>query len=295
MRTSRLAEAVIARLENADGLDKLGEVLNRALGKAIPAGPIEDVLSGTPIGHPLHPAAVALPIGAWGSALVLDLSGQQTAARRLVGLGVLTAIPAAASGASDWLTTSGAERRVGLVHAMLNYGAMTAFGLSWFVRGHGRRSLGVALSLAGTASVSVAGWLGGHLSYAQGIGVDTTVFQAMPPEWTDLAALDDVPAEGTLGRVDLAGVALLVTRHRGDVVVLADRCTHRGAPLHEGTVEAGCVVCPWHDSKFDLSDGAVTSGPATRPQPALQTWIDNGRVLVRRPDPRTMGTRSVGP
>ncbi|WP_375488577.1 Rieske 2Fe-2S domain-containing protein [uncultured Jatrophihabitans sp.] len=294
MRTSRLAESIVDRIENAQGLDGLAATLNSSIGKLIPSGPVEDVLSGTPIGHPAHPALVALPIGAWSSAIAMDLAGEDDAARRLIGLGVVTAVPAAATGASDWLTVDGAERRVGLVHALLNYGAISLYGLSWLARGRGRRGLGIGLSAAGTAVVSAAGWLGGHMSYAQGVGVDTTVFETLPEEWTHLCAVDDLPTEGTLGRQNVDGVPILVTRRGDDVVALTDRCTHRGAPLDEGEIKDGCVVCPWHASVFSLDDGEVRSGPATRPQTRLESRIDNGRVQVRRRAPRTLPARSAG-
>ena len=59
--------------------------------------------------------------GSWTAAAWLDLTGgDRVTARRLVALGVLAAVPTAVTGANDWLTTSGAERRVGLVHAAAN-------------------------------------------------------------------------------------------------------------------------------------------------------------------------------
>jgi nitrite reductase/ring-hydroxylating ferredoxin subunit/uncharacterized membrane protein len=294
VRTIRSVEKIAERIENAESLDGLGQALNTALGKIVPSGPVEDVLSGTPFGHPAHPALVAVPIGAWTSAIALDVAGEDRAARRLIGLGVLSAVPAAATGASDWLSVDGAERRVGLVHAMLNYSAISLFGLSWLARGRGRRGLGIGLSTAGTAVVSAAGWLGGHMSYAQGVGVDTTVFQQLPENWTHLCTVDELPPEGTLGRVTVDGVPLLVTRRGEDVVALTDRCTHRGAPLDEGSIEDGCVICPWHGSAFALDSGEVRSGPATRPQTALETRIDNLRVQVRRHTERVIPERSAG-
>src|SRR5688572_10743741 len=77
-------------------------------------------------GHQLHPVLTDLPIGAWVMASALDVtagSDGAPAARRLVGLGVLAALPTAASGASDWSETYGAEKRVGLVHALSNLAA----------------------------------------------------------------------------------------------------------------------------------------------------------------------------
>ena len=72
---------------------------------------------------------VQLPIGLWTSTCVLDLigHGKTKAARTLVGLGVFTALPAVASGVSDWVDTDEAEARVGLVHATTNSMAVVCF------------------------------------------------------------------------------------------------------------------------------------------------------------------------
>ena len=295
MRTPRLLENLIERLENADTLDAPASVLAGTLRKIIRPGAVEDTLSGTPIGHPLHPLLVAVPIGAWSSSLLLDAVGDDDGARRLVGLGLLSALPTAASGASDWLSTEGAERRVGLAHALINYGAIGLYAASWFVRRSGRRGTGIGLSLAGASLLGAGGYLGGHLAYAQGVGVDTTAFQHYPNDWTDALAVDDLPGEDALTSAEVAGVPVLVTVRAGRPVVMADRCTHRGGPLSEGEVVDGCVVCPWHDSAFSLDDGTVRSGPATRPQPLLENRVHEGRLQVRRADERTLRTTPTGP
>ena len=294
MRTPRLVENAIERLEHSRALDAPGAALNAVLSKVIRPGVVEDTLSGTPVGHPVHPLLVAVPIGAWTSSLLLDAVGDEDGARRLIGLGLIAAVPTAASGASDWLSTDGAERRVGLAHAVLNYGAIGAYAGSWFARRAGRRRAGVGLSLGGAGLLGAAGWLGGHLAYAQGVGVDTTVFQKFPTEWTDALAVDDLPAENSLTAVQVAGVPVLVTVRGGRTVAMGDRCTHRGGPLHEGDVVDGCVVCPWHGGAFSLDDGTVRSGPANRPQPMLETRVHEGRVQVRRAEERSLRTNPTG-
>jgi hypothetical protein len=40
---------------------------------------------------------------------------------------------------------------------------------------------------------SASGWLGAHLSYALGVGIDTTSFQHYPQAWTDDAAASEIP------------------------------------------------------------------------------------------------------
>ena len=47
-------------------------------------------------------------------------------------------------------------------------------------------------------------------------------------------------------------------------------------------------------SAFDLDTGERASGPAVRPQPMLQTRVQNGRVHVRRDEERTLRTNPVG-
>lgn len=294
MRTQDLLDTAVGRVERANSLDRLADGLAKVIGKLIPAGPVEDTLSGTPVAHPVHPAVVAVPIGAWLAVPVLDAFGEDSAARRMTALGCIAAAPAAATGAADWLTTQGAERRVGLVHALANYTGLAVQALSWQARRRGRRGTGIALSLAGSGLLGAAGWLGGHLAYAQGVGVDTTVFQHLPAEWTDAAAESEVPPEGAVTGVEVAGVPILLARRSGDVVAMAARCTHRGGPLPDGEVRDGCVTCPWHGSSFSLDDGTVRSGPATRPQPTLETRIRDGRVEVRRSEERTLRTNPVG-
>jgi len=141
-----------------------------------PRGPAKEVLRGTPLGHPLHPALVAVPIGAWASATLFDLLGDDAGARRLTAIGCLAALPAALAGGTDWLSTDGAQRRVGMVHALLNDAALTCYTLSWRARRRGARSRGLVLSLAGGGLLGAGAWLGGHLAYSLGVGVETANF-----------------------------------------------------------------------------------------------------------------------
>jgi nitrite reductase/ring-hydroxylating ferredoxin subunit/uncharacterized membrane protein len=251
-------------------------------------GALKDALSGTWLGHPLHPLLVLVPLGCWTSATFLDLvggRGSRAAADRLVAAGVVSALPTAAAGASDWSDTGGGERRVGIVHAMANSAGLACFTASWVARKGGRRASGVLLGLAGHAFVGLGGYLGGHLTYATGVGVDTTAFQSGPEQWTPVLDADEVP-EGRAVGADVGGVRLLLVRDGGEVRALAARCTHRGGPLDEGPVADGCVTCPWHGSRFELATGAVVQGPATAPQPDYETRVVDGRVEVRRSEPR---------
>lgn len=183
-------------------------------------------------------------------------------------------------GASDWADTAGEERRVGLVHAAANSLALGAYVVSYVERRRGRRGRGILWGWVGAGAATVGGYLGGHLISGRGVGVDHTAFEAGPTEWTPAGSALDLE-EGRPIAVRADGVEVLVYREGDRLLALSDRCTHRGGPLHEGRVEAGCIVCPWHDSAFRLEDGEIDRGPAARPQPRYEARVRDGIVEVR--------------
>lgn len=271
--------------EQIESLDHVATVLAEAVERAAPAGSsVNEVLSGTALGHPLHPPLTDVVIGAWTSAVALDWFGGRRAgpaADGLVALGVLSAIPTAAAGLNDWATLDGQDRRLGLVHGTTNVLATGLFGASWLARKAGHRFFGRALALAGYGTVSLGAFLGGHLSFRRGAGVDHTAFLEAPEVWTPVADEASVKESEPL-LVETAGVEIVLIRERGSLYALLERCAHQGGPLHEGRIEDGCVICPWHSSRYRLSDGTALSGPTAHPQPALQVRVRDSKVEVRR-------------
>jgi nitrite reductase (NADH) small subunit len=55
--------------------------------------------------------------------------------------------------------------------------------------------------------------------------------------------------------MDLDGRQLAVFRTREGWYAIDQSCPHRGGPLADGIVDAGCVTCPLHDRRFDLATG----------------------------------------
>ncbi|HEX4216801.1 MAG TPA: DUF2231 domain-containing protein, partial [Acidimicrobiales bacterium] len=255
---------------------------------------IRNLLSGTDLGHPLHPVLVDLPIGFWTSAMLLDYTGrgQRRGARWLMAAGVLSALPAMASGLSDWSDTDLAEKRVGVVHAALNTTAVACFTMSWWARRKGGRS-GQGWSWLGATVATGAGWLGGHLAYNMGVGVDTNAFEVGPADWSKVSG--EVDGNGGVSGVTVDGVRVVAVQTGGTARVLADRCSHRGGPLSEGHRQGNCIVCPWHCSQFDLDSGVPTKGPASVPQPVYEARVEEGDLEVRRREPRALRQRAVRP
>jgi nitrite reductase/ring-hydroxylating ferredoxin subunit/uncharacterized membrane protein len=247
---------------------------------------VKDTLSGTPLGHALHPLLTDLPIGTWTSAALLDLVGGRAArpaSRRLIAAGLLAAVPTAASGLNDWADTTPADdgvRRIGAVHAVANVAALGLHAASLAARRRGRHRYGVTLGFAGMGALTVGGHLGGHLSYAKAVGVDQTAFESGPDDWTEV--LDDAALpEGQLRGAEVDGHRIVLARSQGQIYALGDRCAHRGGTLHEGELVGECVQCPLHGSRFRLADGAVEGGPSAYPQPVYDVRVQSGRIALR--------------
>jgi nitrite reductase/ring-hydroxylating ferredoxin subunit/uncharacterized membrane protein len=278
--------ALAERLGETDALDAPAQRVAGVMRKVLGPGALKDLLSGTFLGHPLHPLLTDIPIGAWTSAVILDVVGgrdSEKAADLLVGTGIAAALPTAASGYSDWSDTVNSNksaRRIGLVHAAANVTALCLYSASLLARRRGSRGAGRALALTGMGALGVGGHLGGHLSYAEAVGVDQTAFDALPEEWTPAIA-DAALGEGETRCVELGGVPVLIARDGGRVLAIHARCSHRGGPLHEGEISNGCVTCPWHGSRFSLEDGSVRRGPAAMPQPAFETRVEAGSIEIR--------------
>jgi uncharacterized membrane protein len=162
-----------------EALDRVAEPLVGAVRRAVPPQSfLKDLLSGSWLGHPVHPLLTDIPIGSFTSATVLDLvggSGSRLAAQRLVQLGLVSSVATAAAGATDWSDTVGPSRRIGVVHAVANGLGVLCYAASLGPRRHRRRARAAAWGLAGMTAMTVAGYLGGHLAYARGVGVNATV------------------------------------------------------------------------------------------------------------------------
>ena len=278
-------------LEGAEQLDDVIGRIRNVVQNLVSPVPIRRLLSGTDLGHPSHPMLVQLPIGLWTSTWALDFVGlsKTKAARSLVGLGVLAALPALASGMSDWVDTDGAEARVGLVHATTNSIALACFSVSWWRRKEGRHG-GVFWSTLGATFATAGGFLGGHLAYSLGVGVDTNAFNSGPDKWT--AVRGSVPTEDLVART-VEGVRVMVATNEEGRFALADRCSHRGGPLSEGSLESDCVTCPWHGSRFELATGAPIRGPASIPQPVYENRVMADKLELRRLERRALRQRPV--
>lgn len=71
-----------------------------------------------------------------------------------------------------------------------------------------------------------------------------------------------VPADELApGQVRRAG-GWAVGNRDGELFAVSRRCRHQLGDLSQGTVDAdGCLVCPWHQARYDVRSGEMVEGP----------------------------------
>jgi nitrite reductase/ring-hydroxylating ferredoxin subunit/uncharacterized membrane protein len=284
-----MLQQIVRVIQDQAVLDRAAEPIQGRVHKAFRAtsGPgraLKDFLSGTWIGHPLHPILKDLPIGGWTMAAIFDaLPGEvsmQRAADISLAVGVAGALASAVTGLADWSDTTGRARRIGVVHAVLNVSAAGFYAASLAARIAQRRRTGVQFAFAGYAVMLLGAYLGGHLVFAEQIGVNHAAQSSLPTDFLAVLAESDLH-ENEPKRVWYNALPVVLVRRGGRIDALYERCAHLGGPLSEGTVENGSIRCPWHGSRFALEDGRVLEGPATSPQPCFETRVSNGNVEIR--------------
>lgn len=100
-----------------------------------------------------------------------------------------------------------------------------------------------------------------------------------------VARSDEIP-DGGMRPVEIDGVKIVLIRLDGVIHALAGECPHAGAPLHEGAVCNGRLVCPWHSGTFQIADGALVEPPPMQPLARYAARVIDGQVLVDLPDCR---------
>ncbi|BBZ44801.1 hypothetical protein MPRM_20820 [Mycobacterium parmense] len=253
---------------------------------------VTNALHGVWLGHPAHPPLASLTSGALGTTVALDalslLPGQPATevrdasrfAGRALGVGILASIGSALTGVTDWQHTHEEDRRVGAVHGLINLAATALYAQSWWDRRRGRNRRGIALTAVGYGLTVAGSYLGGALVFESGIGTDRSGQRLRTTKWTPV-----LPASSLNGkpvRVEVDGVGLVLCRTGpGGVTAFGEFCPHLAAPMADGWLDRGRLVCPWHGSWFAAESGEVLRGPAAAPLPCYEARLANGMVEVR--------------
>jgi len=285
------AEQIARTIGEQEALDTLGTPLQNAIRSLFQSAGeggrvAKNFLHGSALGHPLHPALIELPVGAWTLAAIFDAielaGGRRTdIAEYAIKAGLVGAVGAAVAGITDWSETDGAAKRIGITHGLMNVTAVALYATSLLYRDRSR-SKAIALSMTAFGVAMSAAYLGGHLTYGEQIGVDhtATADQGIPEDFVPVLAVNELP-ENKPVKVDASGVNVVLVKQGDAIFALRETCTHLGGPLSEGKLEGDSIRCPWHGSRFCLKDGRVLDGPAVFPERAFDVRVRDGSIEVR--------------
>lgn len=275
---------------------------------------LKDFLEGKPLRHPIHPLLIHFPIGLFLLSFLLDLAtfvfpsvpNLVRGSFYTMLLGVIAALVAAVPGFVDYtdIRADHPAKRIATIHLILNLVVVGVYGINLGVRSSTLDELKtpitpLVLSLIGIALLSASGYLGGRLVYAEGIAVGRHKRRAPTPEDTLHLSTENAAREGDLvfvpipgaerlgneetRRVDVGGQVMTIARIDNSLYAFQEFCTHRFAPLSEGTFHGSDVQCPWHKSRFDVRTGKVTNGPAKIDLKTFRVETRDGKICVGVP------------
>jgi RimJ/RimL family protein N-acetyltransferase/nitrite reductase/ring-hydroxylating ferredoxin subunit len=117
-----------------------------------------------------------------------------------------------------------------------------------------------------------------------------------PAPFVEIAPLAEL-APGTMRRVTLADLDLLVAWTPDGIVVTDDRCPHMAAPLSIGILDGGVVACPLHEGRFDLCSGEAVQMPTTGGLDAdgryHAPWSASGAAMKPEPPSKKLEARRL--
>lgn len=244
---------------------------------------VRDLLNGRWLGHPLHAVLTDAPIGILFLVIVFDVLHMPDAAAWSLGLGILAMLAAALAGSADYADTDGKARERATLHSTLMVVALLAYIVSFVMRlgpaGVVESTGAFWVSIMAFLVLSAGAYVGGDVVYALGNMVDRHAFRGAGTKWIALepAEMEDgkIP-EGRPIKAKLGINQLVLVRQGEKILALHDVCAHAGGPLNEGKLTDGVIECPWHYSRYRMTDGQVLRGPSVYHQPAYEVRAKDG-------------------
>ncbi|MFC8145194.1 Rieske (2Fe-2S) protein [Streptomyces paradoxus] len=139
-----------------------------------------------------------------------------------------------------------------------------------------RRTVLLATGATGAAALVAACGGGGDDNGSESTSSPTGQDATSAPTGQVLANIDEIPVGA--GKIFKDEEVVVTQPEQGQFKAFSAICTHQRCTV--GSVSDGTINCPCHGSKFQIADGAVAQGPATRPLPAEQISVEGNSIRL---------------
>lgn len=136
----------------------------------------------------------------------------------------------------------------------------------------GAGGLALAITACGSGTDTTTAGTAGESSAPQSSAPES----GAPQAGGALAKTADIPVGG--GTVFKDQKVVVTQPTEGEFKAFSAVCTHKGCVV--GSVEGDAIVCPCHNSKFGIADGAVSAGPAEKPLPAQEIKVEGDQIML---------------
>ncbi len=102
----------------------------------------------------------------------------------------------------------------------------------------------------------------------------------MSSEYVKVCSVAELPAQGSVRRVDVDGVPVAIVATEGGYHAIDDTCSHDEVSLADGEVEGHTVECWLHGSRFDVRTGEALCLPARKPVDVYDIKIQEDGVYL---------------
>ena len=88
--------------------------------------------------------------------------------------------------------------------------------------------------------------------------------------------------------IEVGDKELALFNYKGDYYAIDNVCPHRGAPLGEGRIEEGILICPNHEWRFELKSGWCPQNPELSTE-VYPIKVHEDKIYVRLEKPKVEG------
>ena len=98
-------------------------------------------------------------------------------------------------------------------------------------------------------------------------------------DYVKVATTDEIPV-GKMKGFEVDDEKIVVAHTEKGFFALVDECTHDSAPISDGRIRNGRLLCVRHGAQFDPETGDVLAPPAVVPLDTLELKIEGEDILV---------------